>query len=279
MLNYITWTADPALITIFGREIRWYGLMFAIGFWIGYKIVEKMFIQEKLNIKWLDSLFLYVMGGTIIGARLGHCLFYGWDYYSAHPIEILKIWEGGLASHGGAMGIIIAIYIYSKKVTHRSMLFTFDRLVVPVALVGAMIRIGNLFNHEIYGHATDVPWAFRYIDNLHQWKQGAAPIFTAPSHPTQLYEAITYILVFVLLMYLYFKKEAWKKEGLIFGIFLNGIFLTRFFIEFIKNNQEAFEADMIINMGQILSLPFIITGIYLIIRAEKNGVKEVSAKK
>lgn len=279
MLNYITWTADPALITIFGREIRWYGLMFAIGFWIGYKIVEKMFIQEKLNIKWLDSLFLYVMGGTIIGARLGHCLFYGWDYYSAHPIEILKIWEGGLASHGGAIGIIIAIYIYSKKVTHRSMLFTFDRLVVPVALVGAMIRIGNLFNHEIYGHATDVPWAFRYIDNLHQWKQGAAPIFTAPSHPTQLYEAFTYILVFVLLMYLYFKKEAWKKEGLIFGIFLNGIFLTRFFIEFIKNNQEAFEADMIINMGQILSLPFIITGIYLIIRAEKNGVKEVSAKK
>lgn len=279
MLNYITWTADPAIITIFGKEIRWYGLMFAIGFWVGYKIVEKMFVQEKLNIKWLDSLFLYVMGGTIIGARLGHCLFYGWDYYSAHPIEILKIWEGGLASHGGAIGIIIAIYIYSKKVTHRSMLFTFDRLVVPVALVGAMIRIGNLFNHEIYGHATDVPWAFRYIDNLHQWKQGAAPIFTAPSHPTQLYEAFTYLLVFALLMFLYFKKEAWKKEGLIFGIFLNGIFLTRFFIEFIKNNQEAFEADMIINMGQILSLPFIITGIYLIIRALKNGNKEVATKK
>ncbi|MDD2799804.1 MAG: prolipoprotein diacylglyceryl transferase [Bacteroidales bacterium] len=269
MLNYITWTADPAIITILGREIRWYGLMFAIGFWVGFKIVEKMFLREKIDLKWLDSLFLYVMAGTVIGARLGHCLFYGWDYYSAHPIEIFKIWEGGLASHGGAMGIIIAIYIYSKKVTHKSMLFTFDRLVVPVALVAALIRIGNLFNHEIYGHPTDLPWAFRYISNLHAWKQGAEPIFTAPSHPTQLYEATTYLLVFGLLMFLYFKKQAWKREGLIFGIFLNGIFLTRFFIEFIKNNQEDFEANMVINMGQILSLPFIAVGIWLIVRALK----------
>jgi prolipoprotein diacylglyceryl transferase len=269
MLNYITWTADPALVTIFGREIRWYGLMFAIGFWVGYRIVEKMFTQEKIDLKWLDSLFLYVMAGTILGARLGHCIFYDWDYYSAHPIDILKIWEGGLASHGGAIGIVIAIYIYSKKVTHKSMLFTFDRLVVPVALVGALIRIGNLFNHEIYGHTTDLPWAFRYITNIRAWQQGAAPIFTSPSHPTQLYEAGTYLIVFALLMFLYFKKQAWKKEGLIFGIFLNGIFLTRFFVEFIKNNQEAFEENMVINMGQILSVPFIITGIWLIVRALK----------
>jgi len=270
MLNYITWTADPALFSIFGREIRWYGLMFAIGFWIGYKIVEKMFIQEKIELKWLDSLFVYVMAGTILGARLGHCLFYSWDYYSAHPIEIFKIWEGGLASHGGAIGIIIAIYIYSKRVTKRSMLFTFDRLVVPVALVGALIRIGNLFNHEIYGHATHVPWAFRYIDNVHQWKQGAEPVFTVPSHPTQLYEAGTYLIVFAILMYLYFKKEAWKREGLIFGLFLNGIFATRFFIEFIKNDQESFESGMLINMGQILSIPFVVLGLWLIIRGQKR---------
>ncbi|WP_243347007.1 prolipoprotein diacylglyceryl transferase [Parabacteroides sp. FAFU027] len=267
MLNYITWTVDPAIVNILGREIRWYGLMFAIGFWIGYKIVEKMFKQENIDLKWLDSLFIYVIAGTVIGARLGHCLFYAWDYYSANPIEIFKIWEGGLASHGGAIGIIIAIWIYSKKVTHRSMLFTFDRLVVPVALVGALIRLGNLFNHEIYGHATNLPWAFRYVTNLQAWRHGAEPIFSDPSHPTQIYEAVCYILVFILLMNLYFKKKAWQKEGLIFGIFLNGIFLTRFFIEFIKNDQEAFEANMLLNMGQLLSLPFIIIGCYLIYRA------------
>ncbi|MDP4270975.1 MAG: prolipoprotein diacylglyceryl transferase [Bacteroidota bacterium] len=267
MLNYITWTVDPAIVNILGREIRWYGLMFAIGFWIGYKIVEKMFKQENIDLKWLDSLFIYVIAGTVIGARLGHCLFYAWDYYSANPIEIFKIWEGGLASHGGAIGIIIAIWIYSKKVTHRSMLFTFDRLVVPVALVGALIRLGNLFNHEIYGHATNLPWAFRYVTNLQAWRHGAEPIFSDPSHPTQIYEAVCYILVFILLMNLYFKKKAWQKEGLIFGIFLNGIFLTRFFIEFIKNDQEAFEANMLLNMGQLLSLPFIITGCYLVYRA------------
>ncbi len=270
MLNYITWTADPAIVNILGREIRWYGLMFALGFWIGYKIVEKMFKQEKIDLKWLDSLFIYVIAGTVLGARLGHCLFYAWDYYSANPIEIFKIWEGGLASHGGAIGIIIAIWIYSKKVTHRNMLFTFDRLVVPVALVGALIRIGNLFNHEIYGHATDLPWAFRFVTNLHAWRQGAAPVFSDPSHPTQIYEALCYLVVFAILMYLYFKKQAWKKEGLIFGIFLNGIFVTRFFIEFIKNDQEPFEADMMLNMGQLLSLPFIITGSYLIYRALKK---------
>lgn len=267
MLNFITWTVDPAIVNILGREIRWYGLMFAIGFWIGYKIVEKMFKQENIDLKWLDSLFIYVIAGTVLGARLGHCLFYAWDYYSANPIEIFKIWEGGLASHGGAIGIIIANWIYSKKVTHRSMLFTFDRLVVPVALVGALIRLGNLFNHEIYGHATNLPWAFRFVTNLHSWRQGAEPIFSDPSHPTQIYEALCYIAVFILLMNLYFKKQAWKKEGLIFGIFLNGIFLTRFFIEFIKNDQEAFESDMILNMGQLLSLPFIITGCYLIYKA------------
>jgi phosphatidylglycerol---prolipoprotein diacylglyceryl transferase len=274
-LNYITWTANPAIANLFGREIRWYGLMFAIGFWIGYKIVEKMFKQEKIDLKWLDSLFIYVIAGTVLGARLGHCLFYAWDYYSANPIEIFKIWEGGLASHGGAIGIIIAIWIYSQKVTHRNMLFTFDRLVVPVALVGAMIRIGNLFNHEIYGHATDLPWAFRFVTNLHEWRRGAEPIFSDPSHPTQIYEALCYLIVFALLMYLYFKKQAWKKEGLIFGIFLNGIFLTRFVIEFIKNDQEPFEAGMLINMGQILSLPFIIVGAYLIWRAinKKTPVK------
>ena len=192
LLDFITWTADPALFSIGSREIRWYGLAFAIGFAIGYKIVEKMWIREKLNPAWIDSLLIYTIMGTIIGARLGHCLFYAPDYYLANPIEILKVWEGGLASHGGTLGIIVAVYIYSKRVSHRSMLWTFDMLVVPTGLVAAMIRLGNLMNHEIYGHPTDLPWGFRFIENLHAWKNGADPIFSVPSHPTQLYEAGCY---------------------------------------------------------------------------------------
>ena len=267
MLDFITWTADPAIFSIGSREIRWYGLAFAIGFLIGYKIVEKMWKREKLNPAWIDSLLIYTMLGTVIGARLGHCLFYAPDYYLANPLEILKVWEGGLASHGGTLGIIIAIYFYSKRVSHRSMLWTFDKLVVPTGLVAAMIRLGNLMNHEIYGHVTTLPWGFRFIQNLSEWMKGAAPIFTEPSHPTQIYEALCYLLLFGLLLYMYWKRNAEEREGLIFGTFLIGIFLPRFCIEFIKNNQEVFEDTMLLNMGQLLSIPFVIAGMWLVIRA------------
>ena len=195
LTEFITWTANPALYDGF-IEIRWYGLFFAIGFIVGYNMMERMFRHEQVNLKWLDSLFIYVVIATVLGARLGHCLFYAWDYYSQHPLEILKVWEGGLASHGGAIGIIIAIWLYSRRVTHRNMLWTFDRLVVPVALVAALIRTGNLMNHEIYGHVTTLPWGFRFIQNLSEWMKGAAPIFTEPSHPTQIYEALCYLLLF-----------------------------------------------------------------------------------
>lgn len=173
MLDFITWTVNPSIVHLGPFEIRWYGLFFAIGFLAGYKIIEKMFKHEKVPDGWLDKLFIYVVVATIVGARLGHCLFYARDYYMAHPTEIFKIWEGGLASHGGAIGIIIAIWIYSRHVTHRNMLWTFDRLVIPVALVGALIRTGNLMNHEIYGHVTNLPWGFRFIDNLHAWDAGS----------------------------------------------------------------------------------------------------------
>jgi phosphatidylglycerol:prolipoprotein diacylglycerol transferase len=275
MLDYITWTADPAIFTIGSHEIRWYGLAFAIGFLIGYKIVEKMWKNEKLNPSWIDSLLLYTFLGTVIGARLGHVLFYAPGYYFANPIEIFKIWEGGLASHGGTLGIIIAIYFYSKHVSHRSMLWAFDKLVVPTGLVAAFIRLANLMNHEIYGHVTNLPWGFRFITNLHAWKQGADPIFTAPCHPTQLYEALCYFVTFIICMWLYFKKDAWKKEGLIFGIFMICIFTARFFIEFLKNDQEDFEANMILNMGQCLSIPFVLAGCYFVWRALKKNDKSV----
>ncbi|MDR1980535.1 MAG: prolipoprotein diacylglyceryl transferase [Tannerellaceae bacterium] len=267
MVSFITWTADPAIFTIGSREIRWYALAFALGFFIGYKIVARMWKKEGLNQEWLNSLLVYTGFGTVIGARLGHCLFYAPDYYLANPWEILKTWEGGLASHGGTLGIIIAIYFFSRRITHKNMLWTFDKLVVPTGLVAAMIRLGNLMNHEVYGLPTAKAWGFRFIENLHAWKRGAEPLFSPPSHPTQLYEAGCYLLTFALCMWLYFKKEAYKREGLIFGIFLICIFGSRFFIEFLKNDQEPFEAGMLLNMGQLLSIPFVLAGCYFVWKA------------
>lgn len=274
LFNFITWTASPVLFSIGPFDIRWYSLMFIIGFWLGFKIEEAMYKKEGIPMAWLDKVFIYVFIGTIVGARLGHVFFYGWDYYSQHIGDIFKVWEGGLASHGGAIGIIIAILILSYGVLKVNPLFIFDRLVVPVALVGALIRMGNLFNHEIYGHATNLPWGFKFIENLHAWQAGAAPIFSAPSHPTQIYEALIYLTVFALLMWMYWKRDAQLRQGLIFGVFLIGIFGTRIFIEFVKNNQEAFENEMVLNMGQILSIPFLIIGIGLIARAYRRPKEE-----
>ena len=270
MLSFITWSADPNLISS-PISIRWYGLMFAIGFWIGLEIVTRFFKHEGAPEKWIGSLFIYVVVATIIGSRLGHVFFYDWAYYSQHPLDIFKIWEGGLASHGGTIGIILAIFLYSHFVTKRSSLWTFDRLVIPVALVGAMIRFGNLMNHEIYGDVTEMPWGFRFIQNISSWQQGADPIYSLPSHPTQIYESVCYLLLFALLMWMYWHKNAQCRPGLIFGTFLLGIFTPRFFIEYIKNVQEPWEvglrASCGMDMGQILSIPFIVVGLILVVRS------------
>lgn len=168
----VTWNVDPTIFEIFGREIRWYGLLWVIGLIVAVYIVQRIYKHEKLSDKWFDSLFVYMMLGIILGARLGHCLFYEPGYYLANPIKILKIWEGGLASHGGVIGIIIAVWLYSKKVTKKSMLWTFDRVMVPTGFTAAMIRFGNLMNHEIFGRPTDLPWGFRFIDNVGLWMRG-----------------------------------------------------------------------------------------------------------
>ena len=279
MLSYITWDVNPELFTIFGREIRWYGLLWVIGLIVAVYIVQRIYDEEKLPQKWFDSLFMYMMLGIILGARLGHCLFYEPAYYLANPIKILYIWEGGLASHGGVLGIIIAVWLYSKRVTKKSMIWTFDRVIVPTGFTAAMIRLGNLMNHEIYGAPTSQPWGFRFIENMGAWKAGVAePIFSVPSHPTQIYEALVYFLVFAVTMYLFWKTDAKKKQGLLIGIAMIMIFLSRFFIEYIKEVQVESEILMRQNtgliLGQWLSIPFIIWGIWLVWNAFRKNKED-----
>lgn len=261
ILGYIVWDVNPVLIDSF-VQIRYYSLMFAIGFWLGFNIVAKMFKHDGAPENWLFSLLIWVVCATIIGARLGHVFFYEWDYYSQHPEHIWRTWEGGLASHGGSIAIIIAVFLYSKFTTKLSPLWTFDRLVIPIALVGALIRIGNLMNSEIYGGPTDLPWGFIFVRG-NEWPG-------VPVHPTQIYEALCYLALFVVLMWMYWKKHAQRRPGLIFGVFLTWLFGARFLIEFVKNDQVAREATMTLNLGQQLSIPFIIIGIGLIIWAMKH---------
>ncbi len=270
----VTWNVDPTIFTVLSREIRWYGLLWVIGLIVAVYIVQRIYKSEKLPEKWFDSLFVYMMLGIILGARLGHCLFYEPEYYLANPVEMLKIWEGGLASHGGVIGIIIAVLLYSRKVTKLSPLWTFDRVMVPTGFTAAMIRFGNLMNHEIYGGPTDLPWGFRFIDNVGLWMRGAEPVYTEPSHPTQIYEALIYLLVFGITMYMYWKTNAKSRQGLILGVGIALIFIARFFIEFVKNVQVDSEIAMRENtgliLGQWLSIPFIIWGLWLIGRAMKR---------
>lgn len=257
LLNYIVWNVDPEIFKIFGFSIRWYGLLWASGIWVALMITQRVFKSEGLPDKWLDKLFIYTVVATIVGARLGHCLFYNPAYYLANPLEILNFRQGGLASHGAAVGIIISNWLYHKNVAKRGYIWVFDRLVMGVALAGALIRFGNLMNSEIYGGPTTLPWGFVFV------RDGQ----TEPMHPTQIYEMLYCLITFAIIWILHKKKQALKRTGLIFGVFLVGVFLSRFLIEFIKNDQEAFEQDMIINMGQTLSLPLIIWGIWLIVRS------------
>ncbi len=261
ILDFITWDASPVIFSIGPLALRWYGLAFAIGFIIGYNIVAKMFKHEGAPEKWLGILLTYVVVATIIGSRLGHVFFYQWDYYSQHPGEIFKIWEGGLASHGGVIGNFVAVWLFSIFVTKKSVSWTVDRLVVPVAMVAGLIRLGNLMNSEIYGGVTDLPWGFIFV------RDGQ----TLPMHPTQIYEALCYFALFGVLMWMYWKKNAQERPWLISGVFFIGVFVSRFLIEYVKNVQVGKEIEMIatygINMGQLLSIPFIIMGVVMVVYA------------
>jgi prolipoprotein diacylglyceryl transferase len=253
--DHIIWNADPTLFSFAGLDIRWYGVLFATAYLLGYQLIHWIYQREGRDTETLERLSLYLVIGTIVGARLAHCLFYDPAYYLAHPLKILAVWEGGLASHGGGLGVILALYIH-KRQTGESFLWLLDRIAIATALAGVFIRLGNLFNSEIYGTQTSLPWAivFARIDNL-------------PRHPAQLYEAMAYAIIFILLSILYLRGNRSTKPGFLFGVFLVTVFSTRFAIEFIKEQQAAYAIDYWLNTGQMLSLPFILAGCILLARA------------
>jgi prolipoprotein diacylglyceryl transferase len=261
LLNYINWNVDPEIFRVGSFAVRWYGLLFAASFFFGYLIMLKIFKKENIPVPVLDTLTTYMVIGTVVGARLGHCLFYEPSFYLSHPIEILKVWEGGLASHGAAVGIIITIIIFGR-VKKLPFLWIMDRVVIVVALSGLFIRLGNLMNSEIFGYPTLVPWGFKFLRAAH-------PQDIDPRHPTQLYEGLSYLIIFIFLFWYYFKKNGKPIQGMIFGMFLMMVFGMRFLIEFFKEPQESFEKSMILNLGQLLSIPLILAGAYLVYRARK----------
>lgn len=263
-LLIVPWNPDPEIFRIGSFAVRWYGLLFASSFLFGYIIMQKIFKNEGLNEIVLDRLTIYMAVGTIVGARLGHCLFYEPEYYLARPLEILKVWKGGLASHGAAIGILVALGFFEAK-EKKGYFWVLDRIAIVVALAGFFIRMGNLMNSEIYGIETTVPWGFVFLRNGE----------VAPKHPTQIYEGLTYLMVFFLLFRLYWNKKGEVYQGLLISIFLIIVFTARFLIEFVKEVQVPFESSLKLNMGQSLSIPFIIMGIvglYLSLKIKKPGL-------
>jgi prolipoprotein diacylglyceryl transferase len=253
ILSFITWSAKPEIFQIGNFAVRWYGVLFALGFAIGYFIMLKFFRKEKVPVKLLDQLTTYMVIATVIGARLGHCLFYEPAYYLSRPLEILKVWEGGLASHGAAIGILLAVYIFARK-NKVSYWWTMDRIATVTALAGFFIRMGNLMNSEIFGRPTSLPWGFIY-ENASDPAQRLQP-----RHPSQIYEGLAYLLIFALLMLIYYRKNGKPREGSLISLFLMLVFTARFFIEFLKEPQVDFESAMALNLGQLLSIPFILAG-------------------
>ena len=229
--------------------------------------MQLVYKSENKPVSDVEQLTVYMILGTVIGARLGHCLFYNPGFYLSNPIEILKVWKGGLASHGAAIGIVVSLYFFAKK-KKVSPLWILDRVVIVVASGGFFIRLGNLFNSEILGKPSEVAWAFIFtrVDNI-------------PRHPAQLYESIAYLIIFLILLFLYKNKREKLNEGYLFGLFLILIFTFRFFVEFFKEVQSSFEAGMVLDMGQLLSIPFILLGIIFIVRSFKVKVTESKASK
>ncbi|MBD1397923.1 prolipoprotein diacylglyceryl transferase [Pontibacter sp. JH31] len=261
ILNYITWDVSPSIFSIGSFEVRWYGLLFALAFVFGQRILTKIYVAEGRTEGDVDVITLYMIIGTVVGARLGHTLFYQPEYYLSNPIEILKIWEGGLASHGATIGILLALWLFSRK--HKfDYMWVLDRIVIVVALGGSLIRLGNLMNSEIFGRPTDLPWGFIFLRQ--------SEYSHVPRHPTQLYESFSVFLLFVLLYWLWKKYKEALPRGLLFGIFVTALFSFRFIVEFLKEDQVAKEATMALNIGQQLSIPLILAGLVILFMVWRN---------
>lgn len=263
-LSAIHWDIDPALIELGALQIRYYGLLWAGSFFIGYLIVKKMFLAENKKEELLDPLLYTLLISAILGARLGHVFFYDWGYYSEHLSEIPKIWEGGLASHGGAIGILIGVWWYAKKYMNGNFLWVLDRLVIPIALAGAFIRFGNFLNSEIVGKPTGSDWGVVFVRLGENF----------PRHPAQLYEAFCYAVIFFLLFWMYKKKPIMRSNGKLLGVFLTLVFIARFLIEFVKKSQGGFEDSIGLSLstGQLLSIPFVLVGVYFWFLYKKPSV-------
>ena len=253
----IVWDFDPVFFNIGSLDIRYYGLMWAIAILIGAKFFDNFCKREGLPERVSESIFLYGTLATIIGARLGHCLFYDPAEYLSAPWTIITGFrDGGMASHGAAIGLLIGLWLFSRK-NKLPYVWSLDRIMIAVGIGGAVVRMGNLFNSEIFGTATTLPWGFEFVRS-YKWVHEFAP---AAVHPTQIYEALCYLATFGLLCWLYYGRDlARRRPGVLFGIGLLGIFLTRFCIEFIKTEQESFEVGWTLDMGQWLSIPFILLG-------------------
>lgn len=283
----IVWNWDPSLITIGDFDIRWYGLMWALAILAAERICYFTFTREGLPPKTVESGFIWIVLGTFIGARVGHCLFYEPETYLLEPWKIITgIRDGGMASHGATIGIFLGIWFFTKR-NHLPLIWGFDRIAIVAPLSGAIIRLGNLFNSEIVGYKTDLPWGFKFVysDARMEWMMtdGNVPaeiIADLPArHPAQIYEALCYFATFALIFWLYYRKDLGRRRpGLLFGVAMIGLFLTRFFIEFCKERQVAFEEGLALDMGQMLSIPFILLGIFMIVRAYKRPeVTDVNA--
>lgn len=270
MFLFIHWNVHPEMLNMNGFPIRYYSLMFCLAFLAGIGILRKIYVQEGLHKDQLNHLVIYMAVGTLLGARLGDCLFYDWSYYRQHIAEIVLPFEigpghhlkftgyQGLASHGGGVGILLAALLYCRRYK-LNLLWLLDRLAIVCSIGGFFIRLGNLFNSEILGTPTNVPWAFIFerVDKI-------------PRHPSQLYEAFCYFVIFLVLYRLYGTKRA--EKGYLFSMFLVLVFLSRFIIEFWKQNQEIFEHAMLLDMGQLLSIPFILAGLYLQVKVRRRSL-------
>lgn len=259
MLSYVIWDVNPEIFSIGSFSVRWYGLLFALSFLIGQQIMIHIFKKEGKPLKDIDALTLYMVIATVLGARIGHFLFYEPQVLLRNPLEVILPPYQGLASHGAIIGILLGLFLYarSRRSTGQTFLWVTDRIVILVALAGCFIRLGNLMNSEIVGRPTDLPWGFVFVRNTEYLQ--------IPRHPAQLYEALSMLALFFVLLAIWNRMKENTPRGLLLGIFLIWCFTLRFLYEFLKENQVAFENDLTLNMGQILSIPAVLLGVYFLI--------------